>query len=72
MCIYIAEYGSLRILCDVLDMRCSGLKVNTGKSKLIGIGTSSNFRHRNLGIKWPSDSIKCLVVYIHNDMNVMI
>jgi hypothetical protein len=33
----------------------------------MGIGASSNYKHKNLGIKWPSTSIKCLGVYINND-----
>jgi hypothetical protein len=47
---------------------CAGLKANKDKSEAIGIGASSNYRHKSVGLKWPIKSIKYLGVLINNDV----
>jgi hypothetical protein len=74
MCAYIKDLQSLKTLFEVLDIftKCSGLNVNRDKSEAIGIGTSSNFKHRDLGIKWPDTSIRCLGVQINVNTTQMV
>ena len=52
-CLYLKDLQSLKYVFSILDLftACSGLKVNRGKSEAIGIGASSTFRHKGLGIK---------------------
>jgi hypothetical protein len=68
-CLYVADIDSLMIAFKVLEIfsKCSGLKVNCEKSEAMGIGATSNYRHKGLGIKWPKDSIKCLGIFLNND-----
>jgi hypothetical protein len=72
-CIYVADTDSLLTVFEILEnfSICSGLKVNREKSEAMGIGACSNYRHKQIGIKWPTNPIKCLGIYICNDTNRM-
>jgi hypothetical protein len=72
-CIYIMDTESLKIVFHVLDLfaKCAGLKANRDKTQAIGIGCSSNYRHKLLGIKWPQGSVKCLGIYLNTDFDKM-
>jgi exonuclease III len=72
--IFLSDLDSLKEVFNILDMfkQCSGLKANREKSEAIWIGSSSNFRHKPMGIKWPDEPIKCLGVYIENNYQQMI
>ncbi len=48
---------------------CSGLQLNRDKSEALWIGASSNFRHKPCGLKWTSDPVKCLGIYIGQDVD---
>ena len=69
-CIYVKDVQSLKNVFSVLNLftKCAGLKANKDKSDALGIGSSSNYRHRDIGIKWPSGSIRCLGVLINIDL----
>jgi hypothetical protein len=73
-CVYVANIDSLRLIFHVLELftKVSGLKVNRDKSEAIGIGNSSNFKHHDIGIKWPNGSIRCLGIFINPNMDSMI
>jgi hypothetical protein len=73
-CLYLQDLESLKNVFIVLNLftKSSGLKVNKEKSEALGIGTSSNFRHKDIGIKWPKDPIKTLGVYICNDIKEIV
>jgi hypothetical protein len=49
-----------------------GLRANRDKTEAIWIGASSNFRHKPLGIKWTSESVRLLGVLINRDYEKMI
>jgi hypothetical protein len=68
-CLFLTDEDSLKNVFIILEIftRCSGLKANREKSEAIWIGASSNFRHKPLGIKWSSNSIKMLGIYINKD-----
>jgi hypothetical protein len=68
-CLFLSDEDSLKNVFIILDIfkRCSGLKANREKSEAIWIGASSNFRHKPLGIKWSTKSIKMLGIYINKD-----
>jgi hypothetical protein len=68
-CLYLSDIESLKAVFTILAefTKSSGLKVNRDKSEALGIGASSNFRHKDIGIKWPETSIKRLEIYINND-----
>jgi hypothetical protein len=73
-CLYVADLDSIKAVFKVLDIftKCSGLKVNKEKSEALGIGTSSNFRHKEIGIKWPITSVKCLGIFINANTEKMV
>jgi hypothetical protein len=66
-CLYLSDEDSLKNVFIILDLfkRCSGLKANRDKSEAVWIGASSNFRHKPLGFKWTTKSVKMLGVYIN-------
>jgi hypothetical protein len=72
-CIFVKDIDSLKAVFNILNLfaACAGLKANKDKSEAMGIGASSNFRHKSLGIKWPTKSIKCLGIQINSDLNKM-
>jgi hypothetical protein len=73
-CIFVQDSDSLRVVFHVLDIftKCSGLKVNKEKSEAIGIGATTNYKHKDIGIKWPNGSIKCLGIFINVNPDRMI
>jgi exonuclease III len=73
-CIYVADSDSLGVVFHILTAfsKCAGLQANKDKSEALGIGSTSNFRHKTLGIKWPMGSIKSLGIYINNNTDKMI
>jgi hypothetical protein len=53
-CWFLSNKASLQTALLIFEKfaKCSGLNVNTDKSKAIWIGASSNFRHKPYGLKW--------------------
>ncbi len=45
------------------------MKINRDKSEAIWIGASSNFRHKPCGLKWTHDFVKCLGIYIGQNVS---
>jgi hypothetical protein len=72
-CIFVQNINSVKNVFDVLESfaKCAGLKPNREKTHAIGIGSSSNYRHK-IGINWSDKSVKFLGVYINNDKDKMI
>jgi hypothetical protein len=68
-CIYVSDVDSLKKVFEILEefSKCSGLKMNREKCEALGIGATTNFKHKKLRIKWPTEAIKCLGLYISND-----
>ena len=73
-CMYTSDVESLKNIFELLNRfaLCSGLKVNKDKSEAMGIGASTNYKHKELGIKWPDKPIKCLGVYFFNDIDKLV
>jgi hypothetical protein len=73
-CLYLRDEESLHIVLLNLDIffKCAGLKVNRDKSEAICIGASSNYRHKPHGLKWTTEPVKTLGVYICNNHDDMI
>jgi hypothetical protein len=67
--LYLSNENSLKAIFQTLDLfsKCSGLKANRDKCEALWIGASSNYRHKPLGIKWPSTPIRSLGINIQND-----
>jgi hypothetical protein len=67
--IYLADDESIKISFIILEMfgKCSGLRANKDKSEAMRIGASSNFKHKDISIKWTNTLVKSLGIYIGND-----
>jgi hypothetical protein len=72
-CIFVEDINSLKNVFHILQLfaKCAGLKANKEKTQAIGIGSSSNYRHK-IGINWSDKSVKFLGVYINNNKDKMI
>ena len=73
-CLYIADEDSLQKVFDTLDLftKCAGLKVNREKSEAMWIGASSNYKHKPCNIRWTTESIKTLGIYVNLNRTVTI
>jgi hypothetical protein len=67
--LFLQNEQSLTLALTIIEMfsKCSGLKMNRDKSESLYIGISSNFRHKEKGIKWTNGPVKCLGAYICKD-----
>jgi hypothetical protein len=72
--LYLKNQESLQAALLTLELfrKCSGLKMNRDKSEAVWIGASLNFKHKPYGLKWTSDKVKTLGIYISTDQNKMI
>ncbi len=69
--LFLKDTNSLREALNLLGKFSigSGLQINRDKSEAIWIGASSNFRHKPCGLKWTHDFIKCLGIYVGQDID---
>jgi hypothetical protein len=68
--LFLNDEQSLTLTLTLIDMfsKCSGLKMNRDKSESMYIGSSSNFRHKTSTVRWTNGYVKCLGIYINNDI----
>ncbi len=69
--LFLKDTNSLNDALHLLHIfsKCSGLNVNKDKSEAIWIGASSNFRHKPCGLKWTREPVKCLGIYIGQNIS---
>lgn len=72
--LFIKDVESVRNLLAFLDKfsKVSGLKLNQSKTEAIWLGKNRNSNNKPLGLNWNNDFFKCLGIWCHTNLQLMI
>ena len=71
-CVYLKDLDQITPCIDTINSfsSVSGLKLNLGKTEGLCIGSLANETPNLQGIKWPTEPIRYLGIYIANDLTI--